>query len=194
MAYLTAAEVKDRLPILDKANPPADLDTIIEELVAEFEAIAEEYRGVAFEPRTAVETFPTVFTNTVLLSHPMVTAVTAVTVDGTALTSDERGLLEVESWGKVTTPSGWYGKVVVTYTHGHAEPPPAVLRGCREFVRAKVLEGSGNGPRNAISYQDDSGWSYRDSTADWAAGRPTGLRVVDDALNSLPDHRTIGVA
>jgi hypothetical protein len=90
--------------------------------------------------------------------------------------------------------SGWHGPVVVTYTHGFSETPPAVLRACREFVRAKALQYTGNQPRNALSYTDDNGYSYRESTADWNAGRPTGLMVVDDALNSLDDYRTPGVA
>ncbi|WCO67878.1 hypothetical protein PO878_03960 [Iamia majanohamensis] len=194
MAYPTASDIRAKVPVLDKV--PLDEDVLvdlIEELVAEFQGIAEEYRGVAYVPRTATDVFPRASTDALLLTWPQVTAVTGVTVDGTSLTVDELADVTTETWGRLYRPVGWHGDITVTYTHGLAETPPAVTRACREFVRAKVLEQTGNGPRNVTSYQDDSGWSYRESTPDWAAGRPTGLQVVDAALNSLPDHRVPGV-
>jgi hypothetical protein len=170
-------------------------DDLLDDLVSEFESLAERYRGVAYEPRTATATIQVNrSTEVVQLPNVKVSAVSAASVDGTALTVDQ--LADLVTWeveGRVEWTTGWSGRVVVTYTHGFTEPPPAVLRACREFVRSKALQHTGNQPRNAISYTDESGFSYRESTADWNAGRPTGLMVVDDALNSLDDYRTPGI-
>lgn len=191
MAYLTADELRN-VRLLEDAE--RFHDDLLDDLVSEFESLAERYRGVAYESREATATLPGARGVSLVLPHSKVTDVSAVSTDGTAFTSDDLDDMTVwEEQGILERVSGWSGRVVVTYTHGFTEPPPAVLRACREFVRSKALQHTGNQPRNAISYTDESGFSYRESTADWNAGRPTGLMVVDDALNSLDDYRTPGI-
>jgi hypothetical protein len=192
VAYLTADQLRDARALESQERMPDDL---LEAFVAEFEALAERYRGVAYEPREATVTLPGACGMSLALPNVLVTEVSAVSTDGTDFTQDDLDAMTVWSeMGILERVDGWPGPVVVTYTHGFASPPPAVLRACREFVRAKALQYTGNQPRNALSYTDDNGFSYRESTADWNAGRPTGLMVVDDALNSLDDYRTPGIA
>lgn len=196
MAYPTADEIRDRWPII--GGWPVD-DTVLDDLVAEFADLAERYRGVAFVSRTTTESVRGSDRVRLLLPDVEVSAVSAVSVDGSAFTGDELADLVVESAvGAVVGASVWSSCsiYVVTYDHGLSVTPPAVRRACAEWVRAKAGDfGVPEAPRNAISYQDPAtGWSYRESTADWGAGRPTGVMVVDDALNSLPDRRVPAVA
>lgn len=188
MAYPTVAEIRERHPML--AAQERFSDALLDELLAEIIATAETYCGRAFAATEATATlqadqWP------VLILDPATTEVTEVTVDGAAWTEEQIAELTIEA-GMVTGPSSWSGEIVVTYTHGEDETPPAIKRACREFVRAKALDSVSEVPRNAISYQDpNDGFAYRDSTADWAAGRPTGIRAVDDALNSVIPSRDV---
>ena len=192
MAYLTVDQVRES-PLLD--NVERFPDALIDSLVEEFEGLAERFRGVAYEPREVSVMLPGVVGVSLVLPHRLVSAVSAGSVAGTAFTQDDMNDLTIwPDMGVVERSAGWDGPVALTYTHGFAEPPAGLLRACREYVRAKALEHTGNQPRNAISYTDDSGYSYRESTADWAAGRPTGLLVVDAILGQLEDYRSLTVA
>lgn len=115
MAYMTATAVKSKYAVLTDD----DLDTI-EAAIAEFEQIAEAYRGVAYEPRENTVTLRGSGLDGLLLPHPLVSEVETVTVDGTAVTDfvlwGDDGILTGYCW-----TSG--AQVVVTYTHGHAEVP-----------------------------------------------------------------------
>jgi hypothetical protein len=82
--------------------------------------------------------------------------------------------------------------VVVAYDHGYDQPPPLVLRACRQYVRSCALADLSGMPRDVIGQSIDGGYT-RYSTPDKAAGRPTGYLEVDRLLNSLPDLRA-GVA
>lgn len=187
MAYLSADDLRAGSVVIDNAE--RFHDDLLDGLVAEFEALAERYRGVAFEPRTTSVSLPQIGGCLLVLPHVEVTAVSEVTEDDVVVESTDYTLWTTE--GVLERPWAWStGPIVVSYTHGLSSPPAAILRACREWVRAKAMQSTGNMPRNALSYSDESGFSYRESTADWSAGRPTGLLVVDDALNSLPDRRT----
>lgn len=187
MAYLSADDLRAGSVVIDNAE--RFHDDLLDGLVAEFEALAERYRGVAFEPRTVTATLLPVAGTLLTLPNVEVTAVSAVTENAVAVASTDYTLWSTE--GVLERPWAWQtGPIVVSYTHGLSSPPAAILRACREWVRAKAMQATGNMPRNALSYSDESGFSYRESTADWSAGRPTGLLVVDDALNSVADRRT----
>lgn len=191
--YLTAAEVRTAWPIL--ANTTTHPSSEIEALVEEFETIAERARGVAYRVRTATWSGRAVGSGSITLPHPKVVAVSAVSVDATALTAEQLADLDPVDGESLLNGGTWARgqQLVVTYTHGFTEPPPAILRACKEFVRAKRLAATSNQPRNILSYQDpDTGYSYRESTANWPAGRYTGLMVVDDAINSVEDYRIPG--
>lgn len=191
--YLTAADLTGSGGVLDNTTdfPEATLTA----LVAEFEELAERYRGRAYRPREAVVTVAGTTSKTILLNYVDVSAVTAATIDGDAI--DEEA---VTVWpdGRLVRSAGWGdadSQVVVTITHGADEPPPAVLRACREFVRAKATAARGNLPRD-IPRQittENAGYIPPLPAANWSAGSPTGIKVVDDALNSVPDARIPGV-
>jgi hypothetical protein len=165
-------------------------DTVLADLVAEFEEIAEEYRGVAFTPRTAVETQTVgLGTASIVLNRPFVRSITSVVVDGVtidALTyrSAQPGLLE-SSAGFVAGGAYLTSTAVVTYEHGMEAPPQRLLRCCREYVRICAVADRSNVPRDIIATSAD-GMSTRFSTPDARAGRPTGYLEVDRLLNRLP--------
>ena len=189
--YYTVAELRTLVrPISDDGKYP---DALISALIADYEELAERARGVAYRHREATTTLLAPACRTTL-PHVSVVSVDSVTVDGVEWTTEQ--VEEIKVVGALgVIEAHWTGGLVVdvAYTHGYETPGPSILRGCREFVRARAIESQGNAPRNAISWSDDSGFSYRDGTADWNAGRYTGLRVVDDAINTATDHRVPGV-
>ena len=184
--------LRSRVPAL--ADDTLYDDELLTELVAEYEGTFERYRGFAGTPREAVVEVRALARGEVLLPHPLIREVTSLEVNGVALSDTDlqalldRGLLAEE--GTIVGGSWCSGaRLGLEYSHGLDAWPADIQRGCREFVRAKAIEAVGNGPRNAIRYQDDGGWSFQDSTANWGAGRPTGLMVVDDIWNTYPDRR-----
>lgn len=192
--YYTPAAIRAAVKVLDQSQ--AISNELLAETIADAESLFERYRGVAFRVRTATAIVAGASEATVIVPHLQLVEVSSVSIDGTELTGDEIAAITVWPDGRLVRSEGWAGtQAVITYTHGFEEPPPAILRACREYVRAVALETIGNGPRNTISYTDpDSGFSYRESTPDWEAGRPTGYIAVDRALNSVPDYRVPGVA
>jgi len=195
--YLTPAQIRAAVSTLaDSAKYP---DTALSDLVAEFEQVAEEYRGVAFTPRTAVET-QTVCPGaaSVTLNWPRVRSITSVVVDGTTVSSSTYRVTEA---GILQSSAGFYAggafpeaSAVVTYDHGYDVPTSTVapgsvlLRACREYVRVCAVADRSNVPRDIIATTSD-GMSTRYSTPDKKAGRPTGYLEVDRLLNTLPDYR-----
>jgi hypothetical protein len=167
---------------------------LLAELVAEFEAIVERYRGVALVSRTDTVKVPGASGHKLLLGGlTEVTEVADVSIDG----GDEIDPAGIIVWahGVLERTAGWSGtQVTLSVTHGYLTPPAGAKRACREFVRAKAKESAGEGPRNVSGYTDsESGYSYRVLTAAWDQGRPTGLSSFDDFVNSLPDLRIPGI-
>lgn len=186
--YLTPADFRGTgLPLDNATKFP---DTMIEDAVAEFEEIAEPYRGVPFTPREAVWSPPSgqwCAPRQFVLPYQKVIAVTA-TLDGDDFTDD---LVFDSGPGIVTLPS--YGAWVLTITYGFATPPALVLAACRDYVVLTSLRDRSGTAREAIATAAD-GVTYRYSTPDWDAGRPTGYLDVDRRLNSVPDYRVPGIA
>lgn len=124
--YLTAAQIRAAEPDLaDVAKFP---DTLLAQYVASFEEIAENYRGVAFTPRTAADThFVRRDGTTALpLRWAQVRSITSVTVTapmagGTSTTLTATDYTYEPSVGALHYPSGFAAgvKVVVVYAHGH---------------------------------------------------------------------------
>lgn len=189
--YLTAADLRvGGGRVLDRGDRFSDED--LEALVAEFEDLIERECGVAFTERDAVATLsPVAYSRHLILPHVKVAAPTAVVVDDVAFTSTE--LADLVVWadlGILERPVGWYGtQVVVTYTHGYETPPVAVLRACREFVRAKATKGSSNAPRDAAGPAGVDGTVYPTATT-----QPTGVREVDRIIANLEHHDTPSLA
>lgn len=188
--YLTAAQVRTRQPLIDDDTKYSDAS--IDLLVTAFEGIVEEYRGIAYVNRTAVETVRAGRQSGVLLlEHAPVVSLTSVMVDGT---SANVSLLEFDkATGRVWDGTWSYGdEVVVTYVHGLTAPPEVALRACAEFVRASIMSDKSGTSRDVIA-QGYDGTITRYSTPNWHEGRPTGFLEVDALLNSLEDHRIPGI-
>lgn len=195
--YLTAAQIRAAVPTLsDQGKYP---DAVLQDLVAEFEQVAEEYRGVAFTPRTAVET-QTICSGatSIVLNWPRVRSVASLAVDSTTVSSStyrvtEAGVLQ-SSTGFIVGGAFPEAQAVITYDHGYDVPTSTVapgsvlLRACREYVRSCAVAGASNVPRDIIATSAD-GLTTRYSTPDKKAGRPTGYIEVDRLLNTLPDYR-----
>jgi len=191
--YLTAQEVRDRARSDSLSDDDVFTDDYLEELVEEFEDIAERYCGVAFIPRTTTETRDVAGAASLIL-RPRITAVSAFTVDGIAstvytLTED----VEALRIGVLPFTAHASGSIAVAYTHGYATIPATIRRACVEYVRACALRSDTGTGRDVIQQGFDGG-STRYSTPDWHAGRPTGYIEVDRLLNSNRDFPDQGVA
>lgn len=193
MAYLTASQVRSRVPAL--TNSTTYPDSELENLVAEFTEIAERYRNVAFETRTVtgeVITYPNASTQ---LTHFPIQSITSASVDGTALTAAELAALTIDKPAGLVTGGPWVGskQLTITYTHGIATPPETLLRACAEYVRSVAFSARSGQSRDVIAQSMDGSYT-RYSTPDWSRGRPTGYLEVDRLLNSLTSYLTPGVA
>jgi hypothetical protein len=195
--YLTPAELRAAGGVL--VDPQKYPDALLTALVAEFELVAEDYRGVAFTPRTAVETVAVVPGATLLtLSWPRVRSVASVVVDGVTVSSTLYRITDADSVQASTGFTAALGylpaQAVVTYDHGYdiptatTMPGSVLLRACREYVRICAMADKSTVPREIIGTSAD-GVTNRYSTPNKAQGRPTGYLEVDRLLNSLPDHR-----
>ncbi len=187
MAYLTAAEIRERVARSGSTDPLAGLpDAVLDEYVGEFEAIAEDYLGKAYQSRTATEVHRVhSVTDVICLNNVGATAITSITVDGSVLGVSTYELDKAE--GIVRRTSGCFSPVdaaTIVYAYGTSTVPPALKRACALYVqRTAEAEKSGQG-RDLIAQGIDGG-TTRYSTPDKAAGRPTGWLEVDRLLNSL---------
>lgn len=193
MAYLTAAQVRSRVPAL--ANTTTYTSTELDSLVAEFTEIAERYLAVAFEPRTVTAEQVIRPNRLVKLGFPQVRTVTAVTIDGVAIDATALADLTVDKLIGTVTGGTWSGSSVATFTysHGYDEPTPTLLRACADYVRSVAFADRSGQSRDVIAQSMDGSFT-RYSTPDWNRGRPTGFLEVDRLLNSLPVFRAAGVA
>ena len=117
MALLTPVQLRSRVTALaDEAKFP---DEVLTELVEEFTVVAEKYRGVAYEQRTTVESIQATATrDRLLLTHPRLRSVLALTIDGTAVDVDSLALDKPISEIRYTGGFPRDAEVIVTYTHG----------------------------------------------------------------------------
>lgn len=191
--YLTPDDLKGE-PTLARLTTVDD--DAIAGYVAEFEAVAEAYRGVAFTPRDQTDTFAaSPPTATLTLTRPKVRAVTSATLNGAALQSTDylvdrtAGLVLLG----VPLPGGWpLASIEVAYSHGFDAPPPTLLRACRQYVRAVALRDQQAVERDVVAQGFEGGGYTRYATP--GPNNPTGFIEVDRLLNSLPDYRVGAVA
>jgi hypothetical protein len=179
--FPTAAEVAARFPAVGLSNAE------IGALIAEFVEVAERYRGVALEPRTATDTFRNPGASVQLARWP-VRSLASATADGDPLVVAD---LDYSDTGIVSGLPDNAGTVTVTYSHG-IDTPAVAARACAEYVRAVALAERSGTSRDVIAQSFDGGFT-RYSTPDWNRGRPTGFLEVDRLLDTLPDYRVPGV-
>lgn len=195
MAYQTAAQIRAAVPAVASASDFPD-DTL-DRLVASFEEIAEDYRGVAYEPRTATDTFLLDTPRcTLVLTWSKVRSITSVTitdpaVGGSAVVIDASLYTFDPTGGILHYPTGFPAgaKIEVVYEHGFDAPPNILVEACWEYVRARALQNRSSVGRDVIAQGVEGGGTTRYSTANKREGRPTGYLDVDRLLNSLPDFR-----
>lgn len=183
--YLTPDQIRARIG----TYLPDATDPTIEDVVGEFEELAERYRGVAYVPRDAADTFVTC-RSALLLSHTYIREIDTLTADGTTVDVDT--LIIDAPTGYVTPAGPLAAPIVVTYSHGLDSPPRTILRACAEYVRSVLQVDRAGTTRDVVATSFDGGIT-RYSTPSWDDGRPTGWLEVDRLLNSMPDHRTPGI-
>lgn len=196
--YYTASTLRSRVGT-DLENSAKFPDADLTDLIAEYEDVAERYRGCAFTSRAAVsETHTLNQARCIVVRWPFVRSVTSIAVvarDGTS-TSLVSTDWEINSDPGIVDLGGSYtGRATIVYTHYlTATPNATVLRGCREFVRSSMLRQTSGMGRDVIRQGFEGGGSTQYSTPNWVEGRPTGYLTVDAILNSLTDYRRPGVA
>lgn len=188
MAYQTAAELRAAVPVLDKTSTVSD--DLLEELVVEFTAAVEHDHGVTYESVEITETHPGCRGVVLELRNRLVTDVDAISIDGVALSAGALADVVIRAErGALERSGGWIGdEITVTYTHGPAAVPAAVVRACREFVRARATKTAGNAPRDAAGPAGVDGTVYPT-----AATKPTGVRTADQILAAMRSYRMSGV-
>jgi hypothetical protein len=156
-----------------------------------FEWLAERARGAAYVPRLAVEDHPATERGVVSLRWARARELRAVWVDGVAQDDLDAWCLDP---GAGTVKGPFTRPTRLAYTHGHDQPPPALVVACRDYVRAKALADTSDQQRTVLSFTNlASGETYRYGTADWKAGRWTGMEGIDSLIASVDDERIPGV-
>lgn len=198
--YMAAAAIRTAVGApLDDEDTYTDDD--LEALIAEFENIAEQYLGQAFTAReSATETRWLVNSRTLKVTWPNVVTVNSIAITDTAGTVTTLTSADWSIMGDLPLIDlgGYYtGTAAIDYDHGPAtaaDPRPALLRACREYVRACVLADKSSVPRDIVYEASADGYGTRYADPDPAKGRPTGYRVVDRLLNSIPSRHRQGIA
>jgi hypothetical protein len=144
--YFTVAEFRARYPDITSS---VKTDQEIEDARALAEEAFEHACEVAFVPRTVTgEKVSGIGSGSLVLQWPRIRSVTAVSVDGTAFTSDQLALLQFGAGSVVSygwrTP-GWFcrgiGNVTVSYEHGYDSPPLRVKQAVMMLTREWLVQG-----------------------------------------------------
>lgn len=176
--YFTVAEAR-AVPPLDNTTKYPDAD--IEAVRQSVEEALEDACGVSFIQRTATDTLDGNAGTDIVLDRSRVSAVTAASIDGTALTASELADLAVYPDGTIYNPAGWTRgrrNVSITYTHGHATIPGRVKRAAIMLTRRYLVDSPVND--RATSLVNDDG------TTQWLV--TAGVR---GALFDLPEVNAI---
>lgn len=192
--YTTAAAVRAWWSPLfdDETKYP---DAMVSRLVGIFEQGCERARGVAWRRREATLRKTATQYGWTTVSRAVDPTVVSASVNGTALSDDAVAALYPITDDLVLGNGPWCpgDRLELVVEHGFTEPNDTCTEALMEFLRFKLLAVVNAQPRNTISYTDDSGYTFRESTASWADRRYTGIRAVDDLLNMLPDYTAGGI-
>lgn len=147
--YFTLTELR----VMDAAFASTTdyLDSDLTEIQSTVEEAIECAAHVAFVPRTATATVSGDGGRRIFLPHFEVSAISAVTVDGTALTSDELAGLVIND-AILYRETGWtrgYRNISVTYTHGRTAVPGLIKRAA--LILAKSYLTASQIPANATA-------------------------------------------
>lgn len=183
MAYTTAAALRAYLAPVTLTASDATIGTAI----TEFEEVAEDYLGRAYQVRTVTGEQHVTDGRPIRLYKSDAVAVSAIAYEtGTAPATsgvivDPGGMLILSPRG-TTWPST---KVTLTYTHGTNTVPQRLVKACWLYVACTLQQELSGTSRDVISQAFD-GATTRYSTPNKAEGRPTGWLDVDRLLNNMP--------
>lgn len=142
--YFTTAEARAYPPLQDTAKYPDESIDAARQLA---EQSIEDACGVAFVQRSETETLTGSGKRHLLLRWSRCTAVSAVTVNGTAYSSGQLATLVPLRDGRIYSPAWWpcgpnEGNVTVTYTHGYPDAalPLRVKRDAILLTRRWLVE------------------------------------------------------
>jgi hypothetical protein len=193
--YLTLTELRS-LPNLDNAAKFTNAE--LAAALDWFETLFEDYTGVAWVPRTAVDERHYGTGGLLILDHLKPRTITAVrtysdATTTTAYTAGELADLHIEPSGVIRRNTlGWfssgYGLVAVDYTHGYDAPPHDVVEAAKTAVRAHLLDDYQANRQYAVSTQDGI-----IRTSQPGPDQPFGLPEVDAVANRR-NHRCPSVA
>lgn len=172
-------------------------DAAIRRKVERFEDMAERARGTAYRRREFTERIKIDDSAGLMLSKANIAQITAISFDqGEA---PDVADVEVDDDGcTLILPAGaWWPvgrRATITGLHGYEAPPQCILDGGALFVRCELAAGASAAPENVISWSDPvTGYSFREGTADWPAGRYCKWIGVNDAINEAEDERAWGI-
>ena len=138
--YFTIGEARKLSPLQDSAKyPDADVDAA--RVLAE--SALEDACAVAFVPREFTARIDGRGRTDLLLPVVRPLAVTAVTVDGSALSAGDLAGLELYDDGRLYFANGWtWGRrnVIVTGTHGYPAVPPLVKRAALRLAKWALVD------------------------------------------------------
>jgi hypothetical protein len=163
-----------------------------------FETLFEDYTGVAWVPRTAVDERHYGTGGMNILAHPPPPTLSAVRAYSDATTTvyytaAELADLYLEESGVIRRNTlGWftsgYGLVAVDYTHGYDSPPPDVVEAAKTAIRAHLIDDYQANRQYAV--QSEQGIIR---TSQPGPDKPFGLPEVDAVANRR-NHRCPSVA
>lgn len=166
------------------ANATRYPDGLILQAITYAEELFERIAMLSYVPRTTTATVYGNGTREVMLPHIALGAVSAVSIDGTAL---DPTTVSTKPYGALVRSSGWPdGSVIsVTYTHGTGEVPEPVRSAVLELVRECLLPRQV--PSRATAMTTSEGNYYRYTIA----GRDgyTGIPNVDAAADQFGARR-----
>lgn len=196
--YLVPADVRAMYPVFAGDDALVKYpDAAMVRKIARFESMAERARGTAYRRREATERITIDDCDAILLAHVNVAEITAISFSSGD--APDVADVEIDDDGiSLLLPSGrWPGgrRATITYLHGHEAPPQCILDGAALFVRCELAANASAAPENVIAWTDQAtGYSFREGTADWGAGRYCKWIGVNDAINEAPDEREPGFA
>lgn len=172
--YFTLAEFRSSDPAFASSTEFPDVD--VDAARAWAEERFEHAADCAWVERTAIETHVGPGSLLLELAHMDIRVVSAVSIDGTALTADELAALVVFPYGMVKRSAGWTrdSVIVVTYTYGKTSIPAPVKEAVILLTQFKIVPK--NLRQNALSESTDVGFIR---IAHATPGGKTGLLEVD---------------
>ena len=160
MAYTTLAEVR-ALSGLEDEDPYSDAN--ITEGIAWATDVIDEWCGVPFEPKAFTVTLDGTGRRTIWTEKPLLVSLTAVSIDGVALSSSDWAAWALYEDGMIRRDEGVFAasttgrNVVISGTHGHASVPESVAYAARTLARWYVLKLESETPSNAITATNEWG-------------------------------------